>query len=206
LASLEKKTLRASEQHREDVQLLRQHFFERFSGVDINDIIVLDESSCNTAMTRLYARAKKGQRAHAKAPRNWGKNITMLCAISTQKLETAVVFEGALNGEFFLTFVQQWLAPILRPGQVVVMDNLSSHKVSGVQEAIEARGARIEFLPPYSPDFSPIELMFSKVKTFLRGAKARTKEMLFEAIAAALETINSEELFAWFRGCGYLLE
>lgn len=203
----EKKTLRADEQDKEDVDQLRQDFFEvQLGGVDPKDLIVLDESSVNTAMTRRYARAKKGQRAYASAPRNWGKNVTILCAISIQKVETGLILEGAIDGQMFLLFVQQWLVPLLGPGKVVVMDNLSVHKVAGVREAIEAVGARVEYLPPYSPDFSPIEPMFSKVKTFLRGISARTQDLLLEAIPRALDTITASDLCGWFTHCGYYVE
>ena len=207
LGWFEKKTLRADEQDKEDVDQLRQDFFEvQLGGVAPKDLIVLDESSVNTAMTRRYARAKKGQRAYASAPRNWGKNVTMICAISIQKVETGLILEGAIDGQMFLLFVQQWLVPLLGPGKVVVMDNLSVHKVAGVREAIEAVGARVEYLPPYSPDFSPIEPMFSKVKTFLRGISARTQDLLLEAIPRALDTVTASDLCGWFTHCGYHVE
>ena len=167
------------------------------------DILVLDESGSNIAMTRAYARAKEGERAHAQAPRNWGKNITMLGVLALSGVKTSMVVEGSMNGTLFLAFVKEWLVPLLKPGQVVIMDNLRTHKVAGVREAIEAVGAKVLYLPPYSPDFSPIEQMWSKVKAYLRGVGARTKELLLTAILAAFATIALSDILGWFKHCGY---
>lgn len=201
-----KKSLRASEQEREDVQKERSEFFEKIEGIAPEDIVVLDESGANTALTRAYARSEKGTRAYGNAPRNRGKNITMLGAIGLTGILTAMTVDGAMDGEIFLAFVKQWLAPLLRPGQVVIMDNLSVHKVAGVKEAIEGTGAKLLYLPPYSPDFSPIEPMWSKIKTFLRGIGARARELLQEAISSAFKTVTCKDIEGWFQHCGYRIQ
>jgi transposase len=129
----------------------------------------------------------------------------MVGAIGVNGLNAAMSFEGAMNGEVFRVFVELVLSPTLKPGEVVVMDNLSSHKVKGIKEAIERRGARLLYLPPYSPDFSPIEPCWSKVKTFLRKTKARTVDTLNEAIDQAIDQVTSSDAKGWFRHCGYSL-
>ncbi len=156
-------------------------------------------------MTRLYGRAPKGERVVGSAPHNYGSNVTMVGAIGVNGINAAMSFEGAMNGDVFRVFVELVLSPTLKPGEVVVMDNLSSHKVKGIKEAIERRGARLLYLPPYSPDFSPIEPCWSKVKTFLRKAKARTVDALNEAIDQAIDQVTGSDAKGWFRHCGYSL-
>lgn len=155
-------------------------------------------------MTREYARAACGERAPGRRPFGWGDNITLIGALTVAGLRTMMTVNGGTTGDVFLVFVRQLLVPALRPGDIVVMDNLSAHKVAGVREAIEAVGAFVLYLPPYSFDFNPIELAWSKVKAFLRSAEARSREALERAVAAAMNLITRDEAVAWFRHCGYL--
>jgi transposase len=174
------------------------------SQLDTHAFVFLDETGVNTAMARRYARAPKGERAHAAAPVNKGKNITILGALSLEGIQAIMTIEGSTDVQVFLTFVQTILVPTLRPGQIVIMDNLSSHKVDGVQDAILAAGARLEYLPSYSPDLSPIEECWSKLKEFLRAKAARTRELLDQAITEALDIITPQDAQGWFAHCGYL--
>jgi len=156
-------------------------------------------------MTRLYGRAPKGQRVCGSVPQNWGRNLTMLAALSVAGVEATMTVEGATDTDVFCAYVSQVLSPTLEIGDIVVMDNLSAHKAQRVRELIEARGARLVYLPPYSPDFNPIERCWSKIKTYLRAAKARTSARLDEAIKQAFETITEADARAWFKHCGYAL-
>jgi transposase len=163
----------------------------------------VDESGSNQAMARDYARAPQGQRAPGVKPLNRGHHVTMVGALGWMGVVAAMMLEGFMDGAAFLVFVQEVLAAHLRPGQVVVLDNLKAHKVAGVQQAIAAVGARILYLPPYSPEFSPIEECWSKVKTLLRTKAARTMEQLGQAIAEALAAITSQDANGWFAHAGY---
>lgn len=166
-------------------------------------MIFLDESSAATTMTRRYGRAPKGQRAVDTTPQSHWHTLSLLGALGLEGVRAAMTIEGACDGDVFRAFIEHVLAPRLRPGQVVVMDNLSVHKVPGIRPPIEARGAQLWFLPRYSPDLNPIEPGWAKVKTALRAAKARTLEVLEQAISAALATITASDACAWFRHCGY---
>jgi transposase len=154
-------------------------------------------------MTRLYGRAPRGQRAQAMKPVNRGRHVTMLGALSLQGLVAAMTVEGVTDGEVFLAFRREVLVPQLRPGQILILDNLKAHKVAGVAEACAAAGVRLLSLPPYSPDLSPIEEGWSKVKTRLRTKAARTLEALEQALAAALAAITSQDAQGWFAHAGY---
>lgn len=154
-------------------------------------------------MTRLYGRAARGERVVGSAPHNYGPNVTLVGSLGLEGVSAAMSFEGAMNGAVFRVFIEKVLGPTLSAGDVVVMDNLSAHKVRGIREAIESRGAELLYLPPYSPDFSPIEQCFSKVKTWLRKAKARTVEALDEAIDDALAQVTSSDARGWFQHCDY---
>lgn len=156
-------------------------------------------------MTRLYGRAPRGQRVVGSIPKNWGHNVTMLAALSTTGVDATMTIEGATDTDVFCAYVSDVLSPTLSAGDIVVMDNLSAHKAQRVRELIEARGARLVYLPPYSPDFNPIERCWSKIKTFLRAAKARTGDRLDEAIKQAFETVTEADARAWFKHCGYAL-
>ena len=164
----------------------------------------VDECSTNIALTRLYARAPRGERAYGKAPRNWGKNITLISSLSADEgIGAAMSVEGATDGAAFETYVKHFLAPTLRRGQIVVMDNLQVHKIKRVRDLVEGAGAEVLFLPPYSPDFSPIEEAFSKVKGILRRIGARTREALLEATSEALDAVSRTDAVGWFGHCGY---
>src|SRR5438067_106137 len=156
--------------------------------VDARRLVVVDECGSNIALTPLYALAPKGQRAHGSVPRNRGKNTTLLASLSLAGIGACMIIEGAVNAPAFEAYVEQILAPSLSAGQIVVLDNLSVHKGVRVRQLIEARGCELLFLPAYSPDCSPIEETFSKVKAFLRRVGTRTREALQEAIDQALET------------------
>ncbi len=171
--------------------------------VDASRLVVVDECGSNIALTPLYARAPRGQRAHGSVPRNRGKNTTLLASLSLAGMGACMLIEGAVNARAFEAYVEHILAPSLAAGQIVVLDNLSVHKGERVRQLIEARGCELLFLPAYSPDFSPIEETFSKLKAFLRRVGARTREALQEAIGQALETVTAHDALGWFTHCGY---
>jgi transposase len=154
-------------------------------------------------MTPAYAYAPRGQRAIGKVPRNYGATMTLLASLSLSGMGEALMLDGAADAAAFEVYVEQLLAPSLKPGQIVILDNLSIHLGPRVRAAIEARGCRLLFLPAYSPDLSPIEEAFSKVKTVLRRQGARTREALQEAIAQALTLITAHDARGWFTHCGY---
>ncbi len=202
---VKKKTLRASEQDRPDVVRRRLNFAiaRRFANMD--QFVFLDESGAKTNMTRLYGRAPIGQRCYFAAPHGHWKTTTMLSAIRSTGVipEASIVFDGPTDATVFLSYVEQCLAPALSPGDIVVMDNLASHKVAGVREAIDDVGASVWHLPPYSPDLNSIEKMLSKVKTWLRRIAARSVEGLIQAVGDALRAVEANECFAYFKSCGY---
>jgi transposase len=163
----------------------------------------VDESGTNLSLTPRYGRAPRGQRVVGSVPRNHGPNVTLVAAMSQAGITAAMTMSGAADGEVWTLFVRQILLPSLRPGQIVLCDNLSVHKNLAVRQLIESVGCQVRFLPPYSPDFSPIEHAFSKRKTRVRQANARTRPALEAAIADGLQTITSRDAQAWFRHCGY---
>ena len=164
----------------------------------------IDESGFHTSMMRLYARAPRGERAYGKVPRNRGKNTTLIASITLEgAMGEAVAIEGATDAEAFEAYVERFLAPTLTEGQVVVLDGLGAHRTDKVRGLVEARGADLLFLPPYSPDLNPIEEAFSKIKSIVRKAGARTREALIEAISEALSAITLEDVAGWFAHCGY---
>ncbi len=166
-------------------------------------MVFVDETGSHIAMTPLYAYAPRGQRAYGKVPRNYGAIMTLIASMSTQGMGEALILDGAADAAAFEVSIEQVLAPSLRPGQIVILDNLSIHLGRPVKQAIEAQGCRLLFLPAYSPDFSPIEEAFSKLKTILRQQGARTREALQEAIATALPLITAQDALGWFTHCGY---
>jgi transposase len=167
--------------------------------IDLDRLIFLDESGVSTQMTRLYARCTGGARIREALPDEQWKILTILGAISTRGMLATMTVEAATDREIFLAYLEEVRCPKLRPGDVVVMDNLSSHKVNGVRERIEAAGAQLLYLPPYSPDLNPIEKAWAKLKQLLRAAKARTKEALDQAIAELLPLLTADDAKAWFR-------
>jgi transposase len=165
----------------------------------------VDAAGVNLAMTRLDGRAPQGERVQGTVPLNYGTNITLLGTLGINGLQAVMTAEGASDADVFRTYVRQVLGPTLAPGDIVVLDNLPIHKMPGIQQALARRRARLLYLPPYSPDLSPMELCLSKVKTALRAAKARTREALETAIQQAMETITAIDAQNWFRHCGYAL-
>ncbi len=166
-------------------------------------LVFVDEMGSNTALSSLFAWARRGERARAKAPRNRGKNMTLLASMSVEGMGPCLAVVGSATKAVFESYVERVLAPSLRPGQVVVLDNLAAHKGERVRELVGARGCELLFLPAYSPDFSPIEEAFSKLKTLLRKEKARTKEALVEAMGRSLDAITPKDAKGWFGHCGY---
>ncbi|MDB5764908.1 MAG: tnpF1, partial [Herminiimonas sp.] len=177
----EKKTLHATERDRPRVRLARRRYRRHIAPYPCQRLKFVDESGLNIAMTRRYGRAVRGQRVHDAVPKNFGRNITILGALSGYGLDAVMTVEDAADAAVFRAHVGRVLAPTLRPGDGVVMDNLSAHKVAGIDTAITSAGARLIYLPPYSPDWSPIEPCWSAIKTRLRGMKARTRAALDSA-------------------------
>lgn len=164
----------------------------------------IDESGAHLGLTRLFGRATPGQRVVEATPGYSGKHYTLVAALGLTEITAAWVLEEAMTQEAFEVYVSQVLAPTLQPGDVIVIDNLNVHQSERARQAIEARGARIEFLPPYSPDLNPIEQCWAKVKTVLRKLKARTFDELVEALNLAFQSITPADMHAWFAHCGYL--
>ncbi|MGI4862847.1 MAG: IS630 family transposase [Janthinobacterium lividum] len=185
------------------MKALRREFVEAIQYEDVTRFKLVDETSVNLTYTRRYGRAPGGQRVDAAVPLRNGPNVTVVAALSAQGVEAVMELEGAVNTASFAVYLEQVLGPGLQPGDVVVLDNLSVHKAAGLAELVEARGARLLYLPPYSPDFTPIELAFSKLKTHLRTAAVRTREALTSALQAALAWITADDAQNWFDHCGY---
>ena len=177
----------------------------RFAGaVDAERLVFVDEMGADVSLAPIYAWSRRGRRAHAKAPRNWGKNVTLLASITRRGVGPCLAVEGSTTGEVFEAYLERALAPTLRPGQMVVMDNnLSAHEGGRVKEIVEGRGRELAYLPPCSPDFDPIEGAFSKVKGLLRRAEARTREALIEAMGRALGAVSTRDARGFFGHCGY---
>ncbi len=176
---------------------------EQARGWDPARLHVVDEMGTHLALSLRYAWAPRGQRAHGHVPRNWGKNTTLVADLTLAGLRAAWTIEGAMTTDAFEVYIRQELCPGLQAGDIVLMDNLSVHKGSGIRQAIEARGALLIFLPPYSPDFAPVEGAFGKIKQALRRIGARTREALLDAIAQALDTVTPDDALGWFTHAGY---
>lgn len=172
-------------------------------GLRAENLVFLDESGSNKAMAPRFGYAPKGERSRGSVPRNRGRNTSILAALSHQGMVGTMVVEGATTIEVLCTYLDRVLCAALRPGQIVVLDNLAAHKNEAVRERIEAAGCRLLFLPAYSPDFNPIEHAFAKLKSFLRKARARTQEALESAIAAGLATISPRDAHGWFNHCQF---
>ena len=205
-APAQKKSLHASERDTERVQTLRAAFRETVQALDVHRLKFIDESGATLAMSRRYGRATPGQRVVDHVPDNYGTNQTIIAALGLGGLDAPWVVDGAIKGAIFYCWVREVLCPTLQPGDIVLWDNLSAHKVAGVEELLAARGARLLRLSPYSPDFNPIEQCWSKIKTGLRRAKARTVEALLEAIKEALDTVTLADIRGWFGHCGYSIQ
>ena len=172
-------------------------------ALDPQRLVFVDEMGANTALCPLYAWSKRGERVRMKAPRNRGPNTTLLSSMSVEGMGPCLAVEGSTNAVVFETYVEKMLAPTLQPGQIVVMDNLSAHKGQRVKELIERQGCELLYLPPYSPDFNPIEEAFAKIKGILRKAEARTREALVEAMGSAISAISPQDARGFFGHCGY---
>ena len=202
----QKKNLVASEQNSERVKKLRHEWRKCLDKIDIRNLIFIDETGVNLGMTRRYGRIIGGERVNDERPGNKGKNVTIVGAISDEGLIATMTLSGALDTASFLVYVEKILLPTLWVGAIVVMDNLPVHYASKVEALIESVGANVKFLPPYSPDLSPIELCWSKLKEILRSAKARTLDALNEAITNAIKAISEDDAINWFHHCGLFAE
>jgi len=197
----EKKALAASERN----EAARSAWRGAVATRDAEQVVFVDESSTHTSLTRRYGWAPHDQRATGSVPRTHGKTTTLVTALTPEGLREPWLIEGAMTTETFEWYITQELAPRLQPGQVVVLDKLSVHKAASIRQAIEARGCELLFLPPYSPDFTPIEQAFSKLKAILRGLGARTREAVEQAVGLAVEAITRADAIAWFAHAGYAL-
>ena len=181
----------------------RAEWREEFAAVDPSRLIFLDESATTTTMTRRYGRAPRGQRIDAAVPHGHYKSLTLTAAVRLGEVGACLVFEGATNSLCFESYVEQCLLPTLRPGDIVIMDNLPAHKSAEVERLITSVGARVRCLPAYSPDLNPIEQLFSKLKEYLRSVGVRTVEALYGAIGEGLRTIKPSDILGWFNHSGY---
>src|ERR1700729_708488 len=198
----QKKTAHAAEQRRSTVNAAREAWFEGQLDLDPTRIVFIDETAANTKMARLYGRAPRGERCRAPVPHGHWKTTTFTAGLRHDRIAAPMVLDGPMNGEAFLAYVEQALVPELRPGDIVIMDNLPAHKVHGVRQAIEAAGASLRYRPPYSPDFNPIEIAFAKLKAALR-AGARTIPDLWQAIAEALRRFTPQECANYLAAARY---
>jgi transposase len=176
---------------------------EEQATLDPKKLVFIDETAATTKMTRLYGRAPQGKRLVDKVPHGHWKTTTFICGLRHDGVTAPFVLDGPMDGPHFLAYVEQILAPTLKKGEIVFMDNVSTHQVDGVKQAIEARGARAVFLPAYSPDLNPIEQLFATLKSFLRKTKARTVEELWRAIACFLKGVSKDQCKAYLANSGY---
>ena len=193
-----KKIPRAQDQGSPEVQKKRRDFCAEMAGVDPRRLVFVDECGANTAMTRTQGRAPVGQRVYTDTPGHWD-SITLTCGLRLSGVTAALAFPGATNTGVFETYVEEVLVPELKPGDVVIWDNLKPHQSEEAVEAVEAAGAEVVPLPPWSPDLTPIEEMISKVKGAMRSAGARTKETVYAAFGSALHDVTIENIAGWFR-------
>jgi transposase len=201
--SREKKDADCQEQDRPDVVEQRQQWRAAQEQWPVDKMVCIDETWAKTRMTRTYGRSPLGTRLIEKVPSGRWQTTTFLGALRVEGFIAPLTVDGAINGELFRAWVEQHLAPALRPGDIVVMDNLSSHKVAGVREAIEAAGAELRYLPPYSPDLNPIELAFAKFKKMLRDGAERTVDKLWKLCGSLLDDFKEPECRNYFKHCGY---
>ncbi|MCM1316367.1 MAG: IS630 family transposase [Alistipes senegalensis] len=195
--------MRAAERKDRRVKKQRKKWNKKQRTMKKRKIIFLDECGINTNMTRYYGRAKGKKRVYDYVPAKRIKRTTLLSSVRLDGTLAYTFFQGALTGKIFLDYIRNILVPTLNKGDIVIMDNLSCHKVKGVAEAIENAGATVLYLPPYSPDLNPIEMMWSKIKSLLRTWKARSSEVLNQFIEKALSAVTTENIDHWFSACGY---
>ncbi|MDJ0583191.1 IS630 family transposase [Crocosphaera sp.] len=199
----QKKTLHAAEKESEEVQLKRVEFWKQIRDIKVEDLIFIDESGVNLAMLRLYARALKGKRARGEKPQKRGKNISIISALSIEKVLASSNIYGSVDGTTFEAFIVKKLVPELWENACVVLDNARIHLGEMVKEAIAQKGAKLIYLSPYSPEFSPIENFWSKVKAILRKLKARTYKDLIDGIVDAMAQVTQQDIRNWFTHCCY---
>ncbi|MBU2168954.1 MAG: IS630 family transposase [Alphaproteobacteria bacterium] len=201
--TFKKKSAHALEQDRPDILKRRRAWFDGQPDLDPARLVFIDETGLSTKMARLRGRAPRGERCRAGMPHGHWKTTTFTGALRLTGMTAPFVYDGAMNGNVFLAYVEQILVPSLSAGDIVVMDNLPAHKIAGVRDAIEAAGARLLYLPPYSPDFNPIENAFSKLKALLRAKAERTIKALWDALATVLEQFSPVECANYFKAAGY---
>jgi transposase len=199
--TFKKKDLHQGQRDRPDVQRKRRSFRRRVKRIEPRRLVFVDETGVTTAMTPTHAWAPRGERAAGAVPASW-ETITVTAALGLEGVRAPLAFPGATDAAAFRTYVERVLVPELHAGDVVIFDNLKPHYASGVAEAIEAAGAEVLRLPPYSPDYTPIEEMHSKVKVYLRRAAARTKDCLYDALGEALRGVTIQDIAGWFRHAG----
>jgi transposase len=185
------------------VKAARQAWFEGQDGFEVERLVFIDECGTNTKMARARGRSRRGERCRAAIPHGHWKTTTLVAALTLSGIAAPMILDGAMDGDMFTAYVTHVLLKELRPRDVVIMDNLPAHKVAAVREKIEGAGAMLLYLPPYSPDFNPIEMAFSQIKAHLKKAAARTKENLEQAIAAAIDTVSPHNATNYFTECGY---
>lgn len=203
MGSASKKTAHAAEQERPDVAARRLAWFARQPDLDPDKLVFIDETGASTKMARLRGRSKRGARCRSAVPHGHWKTTTFTAGLRLRGLTAPMLLDGPMNGAAFIAYVEQVLVPTLAPGDIVVMDNLPAHRTNGVRQAIERVGARRLFLPPYSPDFNPIEQAFAKLKALLRKDAARTVDDLWDAIAIFIGTFTPKECANYFTNSGY---
>lgn len=202
-ASASKKSLHASEQDRPDVARRRARWKQHQSRLDPTRLVFIDETWAKTNMTRTHGRSAKGTRLIDKTPHGRWRTLTFLAALRADRIDAPCVLDGPINGRSFLAYVEQALVPSLKPGDIVIMDNLGSHKGHAVRRAIRRVGAKLFFLPPYSPDLNPIEQVFAKLKTLLRKAAERTVEATWRRIGQLLDAFTPIECANYLKNAGY---
>mgnify|MGYP001815397646 FL=1 len=200
---MQKKTAHASEQDRPDILRRRRAWFDCQLDFDPDKLVFVDETGASTKMARLYGRSVRGERCRSPIPHGHWKTTTFVGALRRSGMTAPMVLDGAMHGAAFLAYVEQMLAPTLKLGDVVIMDNLPAHKPVAVRQAIENAGATLRFLPPYSPDFNPIEMAFSKLKAILKKAACRKIEDLWTTIGTTIDTFKPNECANYFQAAGY---
>jgi transposase len=199
----EKKSAHAAEQDRPDILKRRQAWFDGQLDLDPERLVFIDETGASTKMARLRGRAPRGQRLRAGVPHGHWKTTTFTGALRLSGMTAPMVLDGPMTRAWFLAYVEQVLCPTLRPGDIVILDNLPAHKGPAIRNAVEAAGATLRFLPPYSPDFNPIENAFAKLKALLRKAAARTLDDLWSVIGKSLDGFTPQECANYFEAAGY---
>ena len=202
--TFKKKSLCAAERHRADVARERRRWIRQQGYLDTTRLVFIDETSITTNMVRVRGRCPRGERLVSHVPQGERKTITFIAGLRHNRMTAPMVIERAMDGPAFLSYIKECLGPTLKPGDTVVMDHCPIHKVAGVEEAIEARGARVEYLPKYSPDLNPIELSFSKFKAYLRKFSERTVRTLYRRVGAFVPTLSRRECRNYFQHAGYV--